>query len=56
MRDDSTDLAKAIRRIAEQQALRRALERAASEVPVRIGVMPRGDWDRTEVPGPDGMH
>lgn len=56
MRDDSTDLARAIRRIAEQQALRRALERAALEAPVKIGVMPRGDWDRTEVPGPDGMH
>jgi hypothetical protein len=56
MRDDSTDLARAIRRIAEQQALRRALELAVSAAPLTIGVMPRGDWDCTEVPGPEGMH
>lgn len=64
MRDDPTDLEKAIRRLAERQALRRALERTSEEHDVREGeravslgtVLPLGDWDRFLVPGPDEVH
>lgn len=64
MRDDPTDLEKAIRRLAERQALRRALERTRDDGDARRGesavpvgtVLPRGDWDRFLIPGPDEVH
>lgn len=69
MRDDSTDFGKAIRRLIQQQALRRAADRArasklalSSETNPFSGPeifpdkTPRGDWDQFVVPGPDGLH
>jgi hypothetical protein len=69
MRDDSTDFGKAIRRLIQQQALRRAANRARTAKVSASGEThpfsgpeifpsktPRGDWDQFVVPGPEGLH
>ena len=69
MRDDSTEFGKAIRRLIQLHALRRAADRARASRPPLPGetgpfsvpevppvATPRGDWDQFLVPGPDGLH
>jgi hypothetical protein len=69
MRDDPNDLGKAIRRLIQIQAMRRAADRVRGTLhtwadpsgdlsgpTIPPEKLQRGDWDRFIVPGPEGLH